>query len=89
MVLLTIAQENRTGAVTPAATSDTARIVNIIRANKFKLIDQDTNKLNMFVGNVLIQQGKPMEYLHHDHTNTLYQNHWYQKDNYTHYYYLM
>ncbi len=60
MVLLTIAQENRTGAVTPAATSDTARIVNIIRANKFKLIDQDTNKLNMFVGNVLIQQGNTL-----------------------------
>jgi hypothetical protein len=26
-----------------------------------------------------------MEYLHHDHTNTLYQNHLYQTDNYTHY----
>jgi lipopolysaccharide transport protein LptA len=37
--------------------ADTARIVHIIKADKFRLIDKDTTKLNMFVGNVLIQQG--------------------------------
>ncbi len=56
IVMLIRAQE--TVAPPPAATSgDTAKIVHIIRANKFKLIDKDTTKLNMFVGNVLIQQG--------------------------------
>lgn len=40
--------------------TDTARIVHIIRADKFRLIDKDTTKLNMFVGKVLIQQGNTM-----------------------------
>lgn len=57
IVLFTIAQETPVGGATPPPTTDTTRIVHIIRADKFKLIDQDTTKLNMFVGNVLIQQG--------------------------------
>ena len=36
---------------------DSARIVQILRANKLRVIDKDTNKLNILVGNVLIQQG--------------------------------
>lgn len=56
-VLFTIAQETRMGAVAPVPNADTTRIVHVIRAKKFKLIDQDTTKLNMFIGNVLIQQG--------------------------------
>jgi lipopolysaccharide transport protein LptA len=44
-------------AGTTTRTPDTGRIVNIIKADKFKMIDKDTVKLNMFVGNVLIKQG--------------------------------
>jgi len=41
----------------PPPGQDTGRIVNIIKADRFRMIDRDTAKLNMFVGNVVIKQG--------------------------------
>lgn len=64
LVLLFLAMCTNTFAQVPtgappdaAGNADTGRIVRIIRANTFRMIDKDTTKLNMFVGNVLIQQG--------------------------------
>lgn len=36
---------------------DSSKIVRIIKADKLRVIDKDTNKLNTMVGHVLIQQG--------------------------------
>lgn len=46
-------------AQTPADTikRDSAKIVRIIKADKLRVIDKDTNKLNIIVGHVQIQQG--------------------------------
>lgn len=59
LFLFSNAQVTRTttDTVVVPASGDTARIVHVIKADKFRLIDQDTTKLNMFVGHVLIKQG--------------------------------
>ena len=59
LFLFSNAQVTRTttDTVVVPASGDTSRIVHVIKADKFRLIDQDTTKLNMFVGHVLIKQG--------------------------------
>lgn len=49
-------------AQTPTDTThrDSAKIVRIIRADKLRVIDKDTNKLNTLIGHVLIQQGNTL-----------------------------
>ena len=39
---------------------DSAKIVQILKADKLRVIDKDSNKLNMFVGHVLIRQGNTL-----------------------------
>lgn len=49
-----------TDTVVLPTSGDTSRIVHVIKADKFKLINQDTSKLNMFVGHVVMRQGNTM-----------------------------
>lgn len=42
---------------TDSTQRDSVKIVRIIKADKLRVVDKDTTKLNMFIGHVLIQQG--------------------------------
>lgn len=50
----------RAQSPTDTTRKDSTKIVRILKADKLRVIDKDTNKLNIMVGHVLIQQGNTL-----------------------------